>query len=118
MLFENDETESSHSTVGWVDKLTAQGILEQGGDFKIFAGCELGGSSTAYAIAARVMIDGVERGIHRFIPEEANQFKSISFPVGLLNLSDDTHTVTIQSAVSDVAQTLTIRRARILVEKH
>lgn len=116
ILFSNDEAESTNATTTWQNKISVTGSVRNV-PHKVFVSCEYAGSATNRSCEVRVLLDGVERGAETILPNVAGAFRAFC-SVGLITPAEGEHTIVLQFRAGATPQTVTIRRARILVEQH
>lgn len=107
---------SSSNSATYSDKVILTFTPSLTGYYLVIASAELRGSSNAYDVRVRMTIDGTTYANPTWQPDEANMWESF-FTSKVINLGSGSHTIRIQYSSENSAQTVTIRRARIMALK-
>jgi hypothetical protein len=107
---------SSSNSVTYADKVILTFSPSLTGYYLVIASAGLRGSSAAYDVRVRMTIDGTTYANPTWQPDEANMWESF-FTSKVINLGSGSHTTRIQYSSENSAQTVTIRRARIMALK-
>ncbi len=111
--YNSSNADSSSASVTYVDKVVLTFTPSLPGNYLIIASAELRGSSNAYAVQVQMTIDGLTHANPIWQPDDANMWESF-FTSKVINLNNSVHTIRMQYASEDAAQTVTIRNARIM----
>jgi len=111
--YNSSDGESSTTSQTYVDKVILTFTPSMTGNYLVIASAELRGNSTTYDIRAQMTIDGTTYANPTWQPDEATMWKSF-FTSKVINLGNGSHTIRIQYSSENAAQTVTIRRARIM----
>jgi len=111
--YNSSNVESLTTSVAYVDKAILTFTPSLTGNYIIIASAELKGSSNLYAVQAQMTVDGVAYANPTWQPDDANTWEPF-FTSKVINLNANAHTIKIQYASEDAAQTVTIRNARIM----
>jgi len=114
--YDSSEGESSSNSATYSDKVILTITPSLTGYYLVIASAGLRGSSDAYDIRVRMTIDGTTYANPTWKPDEANMWESF-FTSKVINLGSGSHTIRIQYSSENFAQTVTIRRARIMALK-
>ena len=106
---------SSTTSTSWQTKVEASGLVPEGW-YNIWTCMELSGSKAGTAAQMQVLLDGVAVNERTYRPSVANDPLIIS-PLGRVQLTEGSHSVSIQYRTSNASATAYIRRARIMVMK-
>jgi len=116
IFYENVESEQNHSGQGatWIDVASKSGLLNARPHWLYF-NSEYGGNATNREVEIRVTINDVERGYDYHTPEISGWFKSFT-AVGFIEPPTDATSYTIKLQVrAHTAQTINVRRIRLMV---
>jgi hypothetical protein len=111
--YDSSNGESSTTSGTYSDKVILTFTPSLAGDYFVIASAELRGSSASYDVRVRMTIDGTTYANPTWQPDEANMWESF-FTSKVINLDSSSHTIRIQYSSENPAQTVTIRRARIM----
>jgi len=114
--YDSSDGESSSNSATYSDKVILTFTPSLTGYYLVIASAELRGSSNAYDVRVRMTIDGTTYANPTWQPDEVNMWESF-FTSKVINLSSGSHTIRIQYSSENFAQTVTIRRARIIALK-
>jgi hypothetical protein len=114
--YNSSDAESSSNSGTYSDKVILVFTPSLTGNYLITASAELRGSSIAYDVRVRMTIDGTTYANPTWQPDEANMQESF-FTSKVISFSSGSHTIRIQYSSENAAQTVTIRRARIMTLK-
>jgi hypothetical protein len=114
--YNSSDGESSSNSGTYADKVILTFIPSLTGNYLIIASAELRGSSNAYDVRVRMTIDGTTYANPTWQPDEANMWESF-FTSKVINFDSNSHTIRVQYSSENTAQTVTIRRARIMALK-
>ena len=114
--YNSSDGESLTTSGAYSDKVILTFTPSLTGDYLITASAELSGSSVTYDVRVRMIIDGTTYSSSMWQPDEANMWESF-FTSKVINLGSGSHTIRIQYSSENFAQTVTIRRARIMALK-
>ena len=117
IFYVSDEGEDSISSTSWTEVASVSKTLETPGEHKIFVNCEYAGVNVDEVVGVRFLVDGIERAFDHFKPVLSNQFRTFG-PFGMIYFDAGPHKVSLEVRCVDVAQTVKVRRKRLLVEKH
>jgi hypothetical protein len=117
---EVNEREQRSNSGEWEIVATRSADLTDG-TYRVDFYCELAGHNTEEYVAARLVLDGTERGIISFIPDVRNHYKPFSC-FGIIEVTGhpvvgETHVITLQYRSQSPSQTAKIRRKRFTVMK-
>lgn len=111
--YDSSNGESSTTSGTYSDKVILTFTPSLTGYYLVIASAELRGSSNSYNVRVRMTIDGTTYANPTWQPDEANMWESF-FTSKVVNLGSGSHTIRIQYSSENSAQTVTIRRARIM----
>jgi len=114
--YNSSDDGSSSNSGSYTDKLILTFTPSLIGYYLVIASAELTGNSTTYDVRVRITIDGTIYANPTWQPDEANMWESF-FTNKVINLGGGSHTIRIQYSSENFAQTVTIRRAQIMVLK-
>jgi hypothetical protein len=112
-FYNSSDGSSATTNTNWVDKTVLTFTPRLTGNYLIIASAELRGSSNAYDVRVQITIDVTTYANPTWQPDEANMWESF-FTSKVINLGSSSHTIKIQYSSGNSAQTVTIRRARII----
>ena len=115
IFYESVESEQNFNTTTWVDVATKAGFLNDQPHW-LWVFCEYGGTLTNREIEIRVTVNDVERAYDHHTPEKSNGYKSFT-AFGQINppAPDTLYTVKLQVQGENTAQTINVRRIRLMV---
>jgi hypothetical protein len=111
--YNSSDGESSLNSGTYTDKVILTFTPSLTGYYLVIASAELRGSSNAWHVRVQMTIDGTTYANPTWQPDEANMWESF-FTSKVINLGSGSHTIRIQYSSENSAQTVTIRRARIM----
>jgi hypothetical protein len=111
--FAADDTESSTTSTTFQTKVTLQWTPDETDTWLIFGFAEYRPEGTNSTTSVRLQVDGVTEGLSVMRPQVTTEWLSF-VTVKMLDLDQTQHTLTIEYASGDPAQTSHIRRARII----
>jgi hypothetical protein len=111
--YNSSDGESSTTSGTYSDKVVLTFTPSLTGYYLVIASAELRGSSNSYNVRVQMTIDGTTYANPTWQPDEANMWESF-FTSKVVNLGSGSHTIRIQYSSENSAQTVTIRRARIM----
>jgi hypothetical protein len=111
--YNSSEGESSSNSGTYIDKAILAFTPSLVGNYLVIASAELRGSSVAYDVHVRMTIDGITYANPTWQPDEANMWESF-FTSKVISFDSGSHIIRIQYSSENPAQTVTIRRARIM----
>jgi hypothetical protein len=114
--YNSSDGESSSNSGTYFDKVILAFTPSLTGNYLIIASAELRGSSNGYDVRVRMTIDGTTYANPTWQPDEANMWESF-FTSKVISFGSGSHTIRIQYSSEDSAQTVTIRRTRIMALK-
>lgn len=117
VMYGSVEAEREITSIDWTSIASISKMLGTEGEHMLWANCEYAGVNVGEIVGVRVLIDGIEVAFDHFEPRLANQFRTFS-PFGMKHLDEGAHTVFLEVRCLDVAQTVKVRRVRLLVMKH
>lgn len=115
-FYNSSDGQSSTTSQTYGDKVILTFTPTSTGNHLIVASAEIRGSSASYDVRALMTIDGTTYTNVTWQPDEANMWESF-FTHKVISLDGSSHTVRIQYSSENAAQTVTIRRARIMALK-
>jgi len=114
--YDSSDGESSSNSGTYTDKVVLTFTPSLTGYYLVIASAELSGGSTAYDVRVRMTIDETTYANPTWQPDETNMWESF-FTSKVISFGSDPHTIKIQYSSENPAQTVTIRRARIMALK-
>lgn len=111
--YNSSDGESSSNSGTYTDKVILTFTPSLTGYYLVIASAALRGSSNSYDVCVQMTIDGTTYANPTWQPDEANMWESF-FTSKVINLGSSSHTTRIQYSSENSAQTVTIRRARIM----
>jgi hypothetical protein len=114
--YNSSDGESSSNSGTYFDKVILAFTPSLTGYYLVIASAELRGSSNGYDVRVRMTIDGTTYANPTWQPDEANMWESF-FTSKVISFGSGSHTIRIQYSSEDSAQTVTIRRTRIMALK-
>lgn len=104
---------SSTTDVAYTDKVILNFTPSSAGNYLVIASAELRGSSNAYNVRVQMTIDGIVYASPMWEPDDVNMWESF-FTSKVIYFDRSSHAIRVQYSSENVAQTVTIRNARIM----
>jgi hypothetical protein len=107
---------STNATTTWTEKVGVAGMVDEGW-YNIWVSCEYAGSSTSLASGVRILLDGVEVNLDQSYVAPAANAPRVFSSFGRTILAAGEHSISLQFRAEATPNTVSIRRARIMVMK-
>ena len=115
IFYDSNESEQHFNTTAWVDAASKSGFLRAQPHW-LWLYCEYGGTLTNREVEVRITVNDVERAYDYHTPGKVNGYKNFSSFGQITPVVEDTeYTIRLQVKGENTAQTVNIRRIRLMV---